>query len=354
MVRSSSFLLSVLASGFAACASAPPLVPSPETSAPPVAAPAHALSPVPPGELRRPATYSMLAVLLPEGRTPEDVVRAIAEAARAHERSLTTDTQELLTGAILVDVTPVDRILRFELIDFDSLHIPPEEAAAIKRSPRAVSMVMAGPAEQLALIQRQAADIARAAVAGGGWLFDGGTFQVFTAARFDEFRPAGFPLEVERLVTVMVDDSQKNVRLETLGMERLGLPELRMLDVPPPLVDGAIALFNAAAQVVVEQAFIEQPGELVIDLRHARLPHLRELHEEATRVGGGHPITLTAHWDPTARPEDSDPVIRLDLVTSSPDRPTAFSSVLRRLFGDDLTSESRATRESSREARELR
>lgn len=316
-----------------ACASTPTSTPNPEPAAQTAKV---ALAPVPAGELRRPATYSMLAVLLPENREPKDVVAAIAEAAKPLDRSLTQDTQELIEGAILVDVVPVEKILAFQVIDFESLGIPEDEVAKIKKTTRAVSMVIAGPAETLVAVHRQAADVARAAVAGGGWLFDGGTFQVFTRERFDEFRPSGFPLEVERLITVMVDDSKDEVRLETLGMERLGLPELRMGGVPKAHTDGAIALFNAAAQVVIEQAFIERAGELVIDLRHARMPHLKELHEEAVRAGGGEAVTLAAFWDREGRGEGEDPVMKLDLLTSGPSRHQAFGELLRKLFGAEL------------------
>lgn len=278
----------------------------------------------------------MLAILLPAGQTPDTVVQAIAEAARKIERPLTQVTDELATGAMLVDVVPVEKILSFEVIDFEALGVEAAEVARIRASRQAVSMVIAGPAEALASVQREAADVARAAVMSGGWIFDGGTFQVFTRERFDEFRPVGFPLEVERLVTVMVDDSLELAQLETLGMERLGLPELRMVDVPKEQLDGVIALFNAAAQLVVEQAYIETPGEFVIDLRHARMPHLKELHAEASKAGGGEAVTLGAFWDGSLRSTESDPVIRLDLMTSAPDRAAAFATLLRRLFGAEV------------------
>jgi len=317
------------------CATTPP--PGPDASAPTAAhvfAPTAGLSLVPAGELRRSATYSMLAVLLPEGRTSEDVVKAIATAAARHERPLTRSTAELLEGSVLVDVVPVETILSFDAIDFDAIDFDAAEVLRIKASKMAVSMVIAGPAEALAVVQRQAADIARAAVDGGGWLFDGGTFQVFSATRFAAFRPQGFPLEVERLITVMVDDSSAAVRLETLGMERLGLPELRMVDVPRPHVDGAVALFNAAAQLLIEQGSLDNAGELVVDLTSARMPHLREAHAQATGSGGGQPLTFKAYWDPTQRPDDSDPVIRLDLAHNGPDRGAAFAAAIVRVFGN--------------------
>ena len=321
--------VSLLLPLWAACASTP-IAPTPASTV--------SLTPVPAGELRRPATYSMLALLVPEGRQPAEVVQVIADAAKAIERPVTQDSQELLEGALLVDVIPVEQILSFDVIDFESLGIDAAEIARIKATRVAVSMVLAGPAETLVTVQRQAAEVARAAVAKGGWLFDGGTFQVFTRERFDEFRPVGFPLEVERLVSVMVDDSADDVRLETLGMERLGLPELRMLDVPKTHLDGAIALFNAAAQIVVEQAYIERAGELVIDLRTARMPHLKELYEEASKVGGGEAVTLAAFWDASVRGEDAEPVIRLDLVTNKANRSDVFGALLRRIFGAEVES----------------
>jgi len=330
------FILLVLVVLTSACATTPPGPAGPPDLATELG-PTEGLSLVPAGELRRSATYSMLAVLLPEDRTPEDVVKAIATAAATHERPLTRSTAELLEGSVLVDVVPVQTILSFDVIDFDALELDAAEVARIKATKTAISMVIAGPAEALAVVQRQAADIARAAVQGGGWLFDGGTFQVFSAERFGNFRPQGFPLEVERLITVMVDDSSAAVRLETLGMERLGLPELRMVDVPRPQVDSAVALFNAAAQILVEQGSLDTAGELVIDLTSARMPHLREAHAQATGTGGGQPLTLRAFWDPTQRPEDSDPVIRLDLVGNAPDRGAAFAAAIVRVFGNETS-----------------
>lgn len=325
----------ILPLALVACASTPPTPSAPAPAEPKVVP--HGLEPVPAGELRRPASYSLLAVLLPDGAAPDAIVSAIAAAAARLERAITNDSAELASGAVLVDALPVESILSFEVIDFDSLGFSPADASKIKQTKVALSMVVAGPAEALALVQRQAADIARAAIAAapGAWLFDGGTFQVFSAERFSELRPQGFPLEVERLITVMVDDSSPSVRLETLGMERLGLPELRMFDVPRPLLDGAVALFNAAAQLLVEQGSLERPGQLVVDLGQARMPHLRQVHEEAKLAGGGSPVALAAFWDPTERGQDADPVIRLDLPTALGDRQAAFSALLTQLFGRD-------------------
>jgi len=62
--------------GLSACTTTPPTVSPPDTG--------NALlraEPVAAGELRRPMTYALLGVIVPEGRAPEAVIEAISREA---------------------------------------------------------------------------------------------------------------------------------------------------------------------------------------------------------------------------------------------------------------------------------
>jgi len=140
----------------------------------------------------------------------------------------------------------------------------------------------------------------------------------------------------------MVGDQGGQLLLETRGLERLGLPELRLRSAPRSHLDAAIALVNASAQRLLEQGALDRTGELTVDIGQARTPHLRELAASARARGGARPVVLLATWE-AAYPEGSvdpgaeppPPRIRLEVPRGeAASHEEAFVIALARVFGD--------------------
>jgi uncharacterized protein YegJ (DUF2314 family) len=108
----------------------------------------------------------------------------------------------------------------------------------------------------------------------GGVIWDDHTREMFAPEVFEERRVAGWEgdvCDVRRHVTIhfYAVDGQRH-RMITLGMRKLGLPDLVIQDVPPPHAERAAMLLNATAQVLLEGAPLLREGKLDIDLRSIR------------------------------------------------------------------------------------
>ncbi|HLL54533.1 MAG TPA: DUF2314 domain-containing protein [Myxococcaceae bacterium] len=82
---------------------------------------------------------------------------------------------------------------------------------------------------------------------------------------------------VMRHITVNAfrDGEDRRVRLVTQGMGKLGLPDLRMENVPQHLAQQMASVINLAAQVVVETGALSKEGELLLDVNALKHEDLR-------------------------------------------------------------------------------
>ncbi len=103
----------------------------------------------------------------------------------------------------------------------------------------------------------------------GAFLLDMETREYFTASGFKERRVDGWNgalPSVSRHITLHVYQSDKGVRAISLGMAKLGLPDLVVEQVPPGLTDEVGALVNAVAQLLVEGQVPSAEGGLEVAL----------------------------------------------------------------------------------------
>jgi uncharacterized protein YegJ (DUF2314 family) len=105
----------------------------------------------------------------------------------------------------------------------------------------------------------------------GGAIWDDSTREMFSPEVFEERRVAGWEgglCDVRRHVTIhFYAVAGQRHRMITLGMRKLGLPDLVIQDVAPPHADRAAMLLNATAQLLLEGAPLLREGKLDIDLR---------------------------------------------------------------------------------------
>jgi uncharacterized protein YegJ (DUF2314 family) len=225
-------------------ASPPPVVDAPLADARPVAPRGTPVdgARVAVGSLLGPESTSDYAILLTPGRT-------LAEAQQAARTASPTD----LTVAI--------GEVKIESIEREGTH---GDVTGIERATDAVQISVGGPSSRAAAVQRAAVTVAQAAARGGGWIVDRWTAEAFTPAALDELRPDG-PIELERWVVLQVlDDRPGTVQLETAGMARFGLPELRLRGVPEAFDSEAAALVVEAGAVLLRTASVTRDGELVV------------------------------------------------------------------------------------------
>ncbi|MGE5181591.1 MAG: DUF2314 domain-containing protein [Acidobacteriota bacterium] len=212
----------------------------------PAAPPPKAGELVQPGQVRGFVDNAGLAVIVPAGGD----VAAIEHLARAR------------AGAAIT----VRRTTLAEL-GWDQLHVhslvgdAKGDEAAIGASPGAV--VLIAPGAGLAQL-RAVAQIARG-LADTGWIFDPGSGQLYRAGELDRRVPA--TLDLRELITVHgVTGDNTTPYLDTLGMRRLGFPELYIPAAAPALLDQLTLVMDATAQTLVGKGDITAPGELAIDL----------------------------------------------------------------------------------------
>ena len=163
--------------------------------------------------------------------------------------------------------------------------------------------------DRLRKAQQIALDIAKKA---GGFVWDETTRELYTPESWSKLRVGGWEGDLpdaKRHFTVhYYEAAQGRHRAITLGMGKLGLPDLVVQDVPQTQADAITTLLDVAAQLMVEGAQVGPEGKLAIDLtaiRHgaAKTEYTGTVESGATMKGF---ITLV-----TAESEEGDPDNRL-------------------------------------------
>jgi uncharacterized protein YegJ (DUF2314 family) len=121
-----------------------------------------------------------------------------------------------------------------------------------------------------------------------GWVVDPDAGAAYTAAQFEKHVP-GDPIDVREVIYVHgVQGDNSQPFLDTMGMEKLGLPDLRVSAAASGQLGALTVLIDATAQqLVAKDAAV--PGPLVVDL--ATLPG--EWHVDEIKKAGG---TAKARW----------------------------------------------------------
>lgn len=150
-----------------------------------------------------------------------------------------------------------------------------------------------------------------AALAAHGWVIDPLAGGVYTADDVDKHVP-GDPPDVRKLIYVHgVQGDNAQPFLDTMGMRKLGFPELTVPAAASGQMEMLTVLIDATAQTLVTTGDVTHPGEIRVDL--ATLPG--EWHVDDIKKAGG---TARATWNARWRKEDGgDLAIELLPMTGS-------------------------------------
>ncbi len=147
------------------------------------------------------------------------------------------------------------------IADILAKDVDAEDLDAIDASPGAL---LIGGGERGIPALRALGGIAKAvADAGHGWVLDPSTAQLRTA---DRFAAVGASVDVHDLIMVhgiMGDNQQPS--LDTMGMRRLGVPDLTIARISRGSFDRAASLVIATAQALVDRHDVTAPGKLVVE-----------------------------------------------------------------------------------------
>jgi uncharacterized protein YegJ (DUF2314 family) len=285
----------------------PAPAPSPSIDAAPVAAPGARTigARVAAGSLRGQA-FDGYAVLVPSGESAETARRVAEREAAAHHLAATIEIRPRSESGL----TP-------ERLRYFGRGLSAADAAAIAKAHDAVTIMIAGPAEQVPEMVRGSAAVARSSAAAvHGWIEDLVTGETFSRAKLDETRPDHFALDVEHTVVVhQVSDDDGTAFLESFGMVRFGLPELYLRGVPRSFLEDATELFDAAAQTLVERGGLAHDGVIEVDVASLREGVWPGKHDALVKAGAPGKVTFTATWslaDQAGEP-DAQPEIELSL-----------------------------------------
>lgn len=234
--------------------------------------------PVELGQLARTPTPIALAVIAPAGAD----LAALEAAARAQAKSAKLAVRIERTSARELEIT-ADRaayMLRSKGLDL----------AAIERG--GALLVSIETSRGLDDVRALSTLIARVAGDAHGWVLDLGVNALLSADAFRDRIPGATP-DARKLIAVhSVGGGESAPFVDTMGMARLGLPELYVRAVAPAQVDSMIGMINATAQALIVHGDLSRPGELDVDVAD-----LDPATAEAIRkTGGTGKVTWRVRW----------------------------------------------------------
>jgi uncharacterized protein YegJ (DUF2314 family) len=308
----------VLIAVIAACKGSSSNKQEPPTPPPRSATPATG-QPVRVGEIKRTPTEAGFAVIAP----PETDLAALEQLsrARAKERKLTIEL--LRSTARDLDVTRERAqymIGGVDAADFDVLE-------------RGVALMLAVPSSNgLEELRALSLVAAAAATSARGWVLDPDIGGLFTSEAFAE-RVATEAIDARTLIGIhAVGGEEREAFLDTVGMRRLGLPDLYVRAAAPSQLDALIHLINATAQTLILRGDISRPNELDVDVAQLDATWGAEAIQKA---GGSGRVTWRVRWSRfDAGDEDhEDHEDHLELVPPSGSTVEDLARLLSDYFG---------------------
>ena len=123
------------------------------------------------------------------------------------------------------------------------------------------------------------------AVQDGGYVWDVTSRELYTveAWKLRETSWDGDIPDVPRLFTIHYYEAEGRHRAISLGLAKLGVPDLVLEDVPKVQAEAAMTLFNACAQLIAEGAQSDANGRFRVDF--AAIKH-KEVRERLQRAAG--------------------------------------------------------------------
>ena len=262
---------------------------SEQKKAPPPA-PSPAPQPAAVKLLRQPTVEEGLVVVLPAGADIDAIAKRITAKLASRGGHAETMSPTHAPAEVREGLAATNPALTFKDID------------AISSNAGVVLAVTGEPLASLRVVSQAALELAREQ---HGWVLDPMAGAAYTAAQFEKHVP-GDPLDVRKLVYVHgVQGDGSQPFLDTMGMTKLGLPELRVSAAASGQLDSLTTLIDATAQYLVAHD-VAVPGPLDIDF--AALPG--EWHvDEIKKAGGSAKARWRIAW--TKDPDSGDDELEL-------------------------------------------
>ncbi len=235
---------------------------------------------VPPGSPIIPLRQVELAVYLPSPTTPA-FVEGVVQKVKTRFPGLTLMTKpEPAPPPTVVVFAP--EMERFDLPGAAELagyarDLRPAEVAAAAASKGAVLFGWLLDADPKFAEIRKANDLVfEVAQKSNGFVWDEGSHELFSAQSWKSLRVDGWQGDLpdaRRHYTAHLFGSDKGAgraRAVTLGLAKLGLPDLVVPDVPVMQSAAVVTLMGAVAQLLAEGAAVEAEGRLTVDVKAMR------------------------------------------------------------------------------------
>ncbi|MDJ0787173.1 MAG: DUF2314 domain-containing protein [Myxococcota bacterium] len=298
------------------------------------------LEPAPRGDLRDAHVVLQFAVYLLE--PTEKDLSARAEALRAARFAFLKPSvklsEDMELPALVVSTPPIaeyappDR----ELLGYFGKGLSDEQKLAASKSERVVVLTFA--AERATATRVHAAAMALAAELAtelGGLVWDDATRLLHSVDDWKQravFAPDA-PVDVRYHVTMHAYRDGELIRIITLGMEKFGLPDVAVNDVPAGSSRSMGNLVNLVCQTLVEGGTFAKEGRLPVDIVALRNPAMRESQAESPGSGATGKAELVLRW---IEPDEGDPENRiLELAFKGPASQVAQEAVLSQVYGGD-------------------
>jgi hypothetical protein len=163
---------------------------------------------------------------------------------------------------------------------------------------------------ELRKAQQAVLDVARK---NGGLIWDETTRELYSPESWTKLRVEGWQGDIpdaRRHFTTHYYQEDELHRAVTLGLAKLGLPDLVIEDVAPSMAKGAVEVMDAVAQAFAEGATVGPRGRLALDLSTIQHKAARAAYLAAAAAN----TNATLHGNVTlalAEPEESDAENRL-------------------------------------------
>lgn len=286
--------------------------------------------PVRRGELQR-NTSALFDVLVPPGAQPEPCETAAKAAAK--ERGFAIESQLAPTKkTVVVERSTTEKIgwsggERY--IDASAMSKADRDRFDKSTAAISISATTVGRDRKLAL---DTAAVARAAAgACKGWIIDPQLMRVVPVEDLT-MRVPGETFDARKMMVIHQVAGENDLDyLDTNGLERIGLPELLLADVPKGYARIASEVLDATAQTLANQGDLLRDGELDVDVSKLAGWDL-EVYKQA---GGNGVIRWKVRWATPDKEQHGAPMLELYVAGSTAGEPVALLSAFEQFAGGE-------------------
>jgi uncharacterized protein YegJ (DUF2314 family) len=219
------------------------------------------------------------AVYLPPGNAQnqtqvERLIRTRYKTLKLVEKLPERPSETFVSPHVITDVHKTYIPPSIESLKYRGVGLSEQQKQALQKSRRAIILEFAHPKTSLWPGLRTATELVEAlARQTGGLVFDEETRQVFTPGSWHKRRLEAWTADVPQVshqFTIDLYPLGEYHREVTLGMAKLGLPDLVVQELPETSDDQASNLINSVAQTLAEGQTINSSGKLRLDLDSIR------------------------------------------------------------------------------------